>query len=235
MILIRSLLFKILFPVWTCVCCSFYYPLVWMKVSSKTLAISGRSWANVIIVLLRYVCGIRHEIRGLEHLPQGPCIIACQHQSVWDTMIFLKLLDHPAYILKQELLNIPLFGTFLKGLEMIAVDRSGGSAALKTMVADVKKRLDDNRTVVIFPEGTRVFPGEKKEYQPGIAFLYNDADIQVPIIPAALNSGAHWNKLLPKIPGTIVLEFLPAIEKGLKRKEFMSKLQEIVVNTHKKL
>lgn len=235
MILFRSVAFKILFPVWLALVCFFYAPFLIFRVPPHVAAKSGVGWASGVVALLRLVCNINYEVRGAENLPEGPFILACKHQSVWDTAIFLKILNHPAYVLKKELLNVPMFGRYLIAIDMIPIDRSAGTSALKGLLVEVKKRIKDGRPVVIFPEGTRVDVGQKIKYQPGVAFLYKDTEIDVPVIPAALNSGHFWNKSLIKKPGTIVLEYLPAIEKGLDRKEFVQVLEERIETAYAKL
>jgi len=233
MILIRSLLFNITFPLWT-IAVSILCSPVLLTGDYKKIAFVGRLWANGTLFMLRILCGISYEIRGRENIPDIPFIIASKHQSAWDTVIFLKLHNNPAYILKKELLKIPFFGIYLKGLKMIPIDREGGSKALKQMLNDVKERLSNNRTIVIFPEGTRTAPGDKTSYQPGVAFIYKD--IENPIVPVALNSGLYWGKSsFIKKPGKIILEYLPPIKEGLDRKSFTKTLENAIEEPSKKL
>ncbi len=232
MTFIRSLLFNIYFPIWTFSLAFVSAPLFLTppRIAGKI----GPIWANGVLFGLRFICGIKYEVRGAENLPSEPFIIASKHQSAWDTAIFLKLLNNPAYILKKELLKIPLFGNHLQSMKMIPIDREGGTKALKDMLVHIKDRVSQKRSVVIFPEGTRTAPGEKPKYQPGIAFIYKDVD--VPVIPVALNSGKFWGKnAFTKAPGTIVLQYLPAIESGLDRKEFTKKLEDTIENASAKL
>ncbi len=229
MLFIRSLLFNIFLPVWTIIVSVLFFPMA-LCVSPKTITmIVGRVWSIGMLFGLRVLCGIKHEIRGKENLPKGSFIIASKHQSAWETIVFLSIIDYPIYILKQELLKLPFYGTYLRNMEMIAVDRSGGSSALKKMLADVKNRLSQNRPVIIFPEGTRVAVGTTVKYHPGIALIYQEKDMDFPIIPVALNSGLFWARnAFIKRPGIITMEYLPAIEKGLDRKDFINKLQYII-------
>jgi 1-acyl-sn-glycerol-3-phosphate acyltransferase len=227
MLFIRSLIFNIYTQLWTFSLAAFSLPF--LLTPPKTAVKIGYAWATGIMFGLRYICGIKYEIRGFENLPPEPFIIASKHQSAWETAIFLKLLDAPTYILKKELLKIPLFGLHLKAMEMIAVDRQGGSNALKKLQADVKDRLSKKRSIVIFPEGTRTKPSEKIDYQPGVAFIYMDIDGAIPVIPVALNSGIYWGKnSFLKRPGTITMEYLKPIPHGLGRKEFMIQLQNAI-------
>ena len=185
-----------------------------------------RFWSLSVNSGLRLLCNIHVEIRGLEHIPSGrPALIACKHQSMWDTIIFLSLLPKPVYVLKQELGLIPFFGWYIIATGMVRVDREGHASALKKMIADSKRCIADGKTLVIFPEGTRAPVGEKLEYKPGIAAMYHQ--LGVGCTPAALNSGLFWpRRKFLRPPGTIVLEFLPPIAPGLNRRDFMATLEE---------
>ena len=142
-------------------------------------------------------------------------------------MIFYKLVDFPVFILKKELTKLPLYGEYLKAMDSIAIDRDAGAKALVSMVNDTKDRLAKGRTVIIFPEGTRVKAGEKGIYQSGISALYSRCEIEV--VPVALNSGKFWGKnSFIKRPGKITIEFLPAIEPGLRRDQFMEILEKTI-------
>lgn len=229
---IRSLIFNIYFPLWTAIVSVGFSPLLFTN--AKTAAIAGRVWSLGVNLGLKYICRITYEVRGEENLPDGPFIIASKHQSAWDTAIFLQILDGPAYILKKELLSIPFFGHFLKTLEMVPVDRKGGTKALKEMQACVKDRIAKGRSVIIFPEGTRTKPGERIKHQPGIAFIYKD--VEAPVIPVALNSGSFWSKgEFYKKPGKIVLQYLPPVDRGLDRKAFTKKLEDSIEENSLKL
>ena len=127
-------------------------------------------------------------------------------------------------MLKKELLSIPLFGWFLKRAGMIAVDRKGGASALRSMARQATETLESGRSILIFPEGTRVAPGQTRPYQPGVAALYTQQ--KVPVVPVALNSGLFWGRrAFFKKPGTIVVQILPPIPPGLDRKAFMRDLE----------
>jgi 1-acyl-sn-glycerol-3-phosphate acyltransferase len=139
-------------------------------------------------------------------------------------LVFAHYLHYPAYVLKRELLYLPLFGLYLLRAGMIPVDRRGRASALKRMLAAAKRRREEGRDLLIFPEGTRVAPGQHQAYQPGVAALYGHLDL--PVVPVALNSGLFWGRRsFNKKPGTITLEFLPAIAPGLARKVFMAELE----------
>jgi 1-acyl-sn-glycerol-3-phosphate acyltransferase len=184
----------------------------------------GRLWVRVTLWLLALVVGLRHRMVGLENLPAGPAIVAPKHQSTWDTLIFALPLRLPAYVLKRELMRIPLFGLYLHCAGMIPVDRAGGGAALKRMVASAKAAAGAGRHLLIYPEGTRTEPGERRPYHPGVAALYGQLDL--PVVPVALNSGLFWGRrAFLKRPGTITVEFLPPIPPGLPRRQFIAELE----------
>ncbi len=223
MLLLRSLCFQILFTSWT-----YLLALVAVFCLIDTQRLGGyavaRLWANGSLFLLRICCNITYRVEGLEHLPTGSALIASKHQSAWDTIIFWPLLRNPAFVLKKELLRIPLFGWYLTRLRNIPIDREGGSKSLKAMLAAAKAEVAANRAIVIFPEGTRVAYGSVGEYQPGTAMLANQ--LRIPVVPVALNSGACWprNALL-KQPGTITLRVLPPLPENLPSRELMAELQ----------
>ena len=181
-------------------------------------------WMKYMMWLLRVLVGLDYKIVGAEHLPNGPVIVACKHQSTWDVGIFLILFSNPAYVLKKELLSIPVYGWLLRKTKMIAINRDGGASALKNMLLQSREALAIGRTVVIFPEGTRSAPDSRGAYHPGVAALYNISN--VPVVPVALNSGCFWERRgYIKRPGTITLEFQPPIDRGLKTREFMEELE----------
>ncbi len=173
---------------------------------------------------------MRYEFRGLENLPKEACIIACKHQSAWETIVMHLVVRHPVYVYKKELEMIPFYGWYLKVMSGIKLNRKGGASALKSMIKQSKNYLKNNQSIVLFPQGTRVPLGgevEKYPYQSGVVALYLSCNVKV--VPAALNSGAFWPKhKIKKNPGKIILEFLPAIEPGLKKDEFNKKLEEAI-------
>jgi 1-acyl-sn-glycerol-3-phosphate acyltransferase len=186
-----------------------------------------RSYGRTSLWLLRVICGISVEWRGLQNIPEGVCIVACKHQSAWETFALYAVLRDPGYILKRELMLIPLFGWYTRKARLIPVDRSAGMAALTQMTARAQAELARGRQLVIFPEGTRQPPGAEPSYKPGLAFLYSKTD--VPCVPMALNSGLFWpRRSLRRVPGTIIVEALPPIAPGLNRKVFAAELQSVL-------
>jgi 1-acyl-sn-glycerol-3-phosphate acyltransferase len=167
---------------------------------------------------------LEFEVIGNEFIVDGAALYAAKHQSAWDTFIYFLILKNPSYILKKELHKIPFWGMAANKYGAISVDRKGGASSLKQLINDTKDRLLQNYSVIIFPEGTRSAPGIKMPYHPGIAALYAVTD--VPVIPVAVNSGLFWGRRsFVKRPGVITIEFLPPIDQGLKRRDFMEKLE----------
>jgi 1-acyl-sn-glycerol-3-phosphate acyltransferase len=184
-------------------------------------------WARTSLWLLRVICGTRMEVRGAAHIPHGAALVAGKHQSFWETFAILPLLDDPCMVLKKELTLIPLFGWFALKFRMIAVERSAGSAALRNLVKRGKQEVEAGRQIVIMPEGTRKGPDDLPDYKPGAAALY--AQLGVPCVPFGLNAGLFWpRRKFMRYPGTIVIEFLPALPPGLPRGEFQRRLQEAI-------
>jgi 1-acyl-sn-glycerol-3-phosphate acyltransferase len=232
MTVLRSLLFNALFFAWSMLMHLVSLPALLLP--RRATMVLGRFWVRGLLRILAAVCGLRHEVRGRENLPDGPCIIASKHQSAWDTLIWSQLLDDPSYVMKRELLWVPLFGWFLAKVGVVAVDRTGGAPALRRLVRDAQAKLDQGRPLVIFPEGTRTEPGRQRPYQPGVAALY--VQLGVPVVPVALNSGLFWGRRsFHKHPGRIVLEFLPPIPPGLPRKAFLAELHDRIETASERL
>ena len=218
----RSLLFNVAFWVWTGILALAALPL--LPLPRRAMQAMGRFWGQSIDALARTVVGLSYEVRGRERIPREPAIFAIKHQSAWETMIVHSLLDDPAIALKRELTLIPLFGWYLLRAGMIRIDRGAGARALRSLVDGARRALGRGSSVVMFPEGTRVAPGRRRAYQPGIAALY--LQLERPVVPVALNSGMYWRRRgFLKRPGRIVVEFLEPIEPGLDRRSFMAELE----------
>ena len=184
----------------------------------------GRLWSRAVLALLKAIVGLDADTCGLEHVPRGGCIIAMKHQSAWDTLILPVVLADPVFVLKRELLWLPIYGWYAARAGSIAIDRSGGAGALRGMLRAARRAADMGRPVVIFPEGTRTAPGRRRRYQPGVAALYQE--LGVPLVPAAVNSGLFWGRRsFMKRPGRITLAFLEPIMPGLPRARFMTELE----------
>ncbi|KTG17187.1 MULTISPECIES: lysophospholipid acyltransferase family protein [unclassified Guyparkeria] len=170
------------------------------------------SFGRSILWLARVITGIRYEVEGLEHLdPNGGNLVLAKHQSMWETMFLPSTLRFPAFVLKRELLRIPVFGQGLKAIEPVAIDRSAGRKALAQILTQGKAALADHRDVVIFPEGTRRLPGMPANYRIGGAMLAERSRARV--VPMAVDSGCLWPKKGFRMrPGTIHVAFGPPIE-----------------------
>ncbi len=186
----------------------------------------GIVWSRLVLMGLP-ICGIRIEITGREHLPrEGAALIASMHQSAFDTLIWLQLLPYARYIVKAELLRIPLFGTLAVRSGQIGVDRDGGANTMRQLIRDGGAALDEGSQVVIFPEGTRAAVGELVPLQPGVAALATRG--QLGVIPVLTDSGRCWGRgAWGKHQGVIRIAILPPLPPGLRRPELMQRLGAI--------
>ncbi len=221
-IFLRSIVFNVLF----------YCVLVFLIiVAVPTFLLPPRAlltvagwWARSSIFLMRVICNIRVEFRGVERIPAGPLLVAAKHQSFWETFALLPFFDRPIFILKEQLTWIPVFGLFLKKAGMIAIDRSAGAKALLGMTRRARDAVRGGCQLVIFPEGTRTAPGAPPAYKTGITQLY--VTCGVACLPVALNSGLFWpRRKFLRYPGTLVVEFLEPLPPGLSREDFMARMQ----------
>ena len=169
--------------------------------------ISG--WARSMIWWLRVTCNVRHEISGMENIPDKPCIILAKHQSTWETFAFQAIFPTQVYVLKRELLWIPIFGWGLAMTSPIAINRASGREALKQLVSKGQARLAQGLWVVIFPEGTRMRTHQQGKYHIGGAWLA--CQTKTPVLPVAHNAGHCWPKGFIKQAGVIKLHIGPAI------------------------
>ena len=171
--------------------------------------ISG--WSRLILWLARVILGIEWRVEGRENLPSQPAVILAKHQSAWETLAFQHIFPPQVHVLKRELLWIPFFGWGLALMSPIAIDRSRGVKALRAIARRGQQRLDQGFWVVVFPEGTRVAPGESRDYQPGGAWLA--AASGAPVVPVAHNAGLFWprNAFL-KRAGTVTIRIGPCID-----------------------
>ena len=223
MIWVRCLAFNVAFVAWTVLAGTIGLPFLIMP---RALTMQfGRFWARGVLVLLRTIVGLDHEIRGLDRLPSGGCIVAMKHQSAWDVLIVPVVLRDPACVLKRELLFVPFYGWYAGRAGSIAIDRTAGASALRRMVAAARPVAAQGRPIVIFPEGTRVAPGAHVPYLPGVAALYQA--LALPLVPAAVNSGYFWGRrAFVKRPGRIILEFLEPIPPGRPRRQVPVELEQ---------
>ena len=223
MTLFRSIVFNIAFVVWTAILGVLGLPILLLP--RRASMGFGRFWSRGALFFLRAIVGLDYEVRGLDRLPHGGCIVAMKHQSAWDALVLPLVLGDPAVVIKRELLWLPIYGWYARRAGSIVVDRTAGAAALRRMVAASRPAAAAGRPIVIFPEGTRVAPGRRLPYQPGVAALAQA--LTLPVAPAAVNSGLFWGRRsFVKRRGTIVLEFLEPIPSGLPRRRLMTLLEE---------
>ncbi|HFD11154.1 MAG TPA: 1-acyl-sn-glycerol-3-phosphate acyltransferase [Crenotrichaceae bacterium] len=191
--------------------------------------IFSRWWASYVVNAAKYICGLDYHIEGLENLPANNAILYSKHQSAWEVVMFKK--EFPpvnTFILKQELLRIPIIGWGMHAFNPIAIDRGNARKALKQVIEQGTARLEQGLWVVIFPEGTRVDPGKTCKYQPGGAMLAKQSSYA--LIPVALNSGICWrrNSIL-KIPGNITIKIGTAIDPHNKTVREMNELARLQI------
>ncbi len=226
MMLARAVCFSILFYSWTILLGILILPM--LIGPPRLLLAYSRFWVRTSLWLLRVTVGLTHEVRGREHIPNGPALFAVKHQSAWDTLTINLIVRDAAVVLKRELTWIPVFGWCLLRARQIAIDREGGMSALRAMVAEARARLAEGRPIVIFPEGTRVAPGTRRPYHAGVAALHA-AMGDVPVVPVALNSGLFWPRRSLKLrSGIITVEFLPPIPPDLPRHAFSGALENAI-------
>jgi 1-acyl-sn-glycerol-3-phosphate acyltransferase len=225
LVIVRSIVFNILFYLNLVV--HFFVAIPTLVMPRRAILEVATFWGRTNLVLLRVICGIKVDYRGVEKIPRGPLLVASKHQSLWETFALLPLFDDPAFILKRELLWIPFFGWYAWKAAMIPVNRGKRAQALADMTVRARAELDRNRQIVIFPEGTRRAPGAEPNYKYGIVHLY--AETGVRCLPIALNSGLFWpRRSFLRYPGTVVVEVLDPIEPGLAKPAFAERLQQTI-------
>jgi 1-acyl-sn-glycerol-3-phosphate acyltransferase len=187
----------------------------------------ARYWCASNIAFLRTIAGVATEVTGVENIPEGGCIIAAKHQSDWDVFAIFPHTGRPAYIVKKELMRIPFFGWAARSLDCIEVDRQRGSEAIPLMMAQAHSAIERGCRIVIFPEGTRKAALAPPDYRQGIVRLYRE--LNVPVVPVALNSGLFWGRNSPVIwPGKAKARFLPPIQPGLAPDIFLLQLRAAI-------
>lgn len=166
------------------------------------------------------------DVRGREHISKTPVIYAMKHQSMLDTFIMHAILENPTFIMKEELLDIPLYGRVCEKVGNIPIDREMGMKSMRKMLTRSMEEVNEGRSVIIFPEGSRAVPGKKHPYMSGIFGIYKY--LKIPVVPVAVNTGLYWPKKGNIRKGTFVVEFLPPIDIGLQKDDFMHKLEETI-------
>ena len=200
----------------------------WALFSRKGAYVAMHSYCAWVVFTARILCGLRSEVRGTP--PDGECVIAAKHQSFLDIILIFHAVPRGKFIMKRELIYTPFLGQYALRIGCVPVNRGKRGAAITRMKADVAKGATEPGQLIIYPQGTRVAPGEVKPYKVGTGLLYEQLD--QPCVPVATNVGVYWPKrgILRK-PGVAVVEFLPPIAPGLPVAEFMKRLQADV-ETH---
>ena len=184
------------------------------------------AWSRIMVWGARALCGIDYRVIGRENIPAEPCVILAKHESAWETLAFQVIFPPQVWVVKRELLWIPFFGWGLAMLSPIAIDRTSGPRALKGMREQARDRLGQGFSIVIFPEGTRVAPGERGQYQVGGAWLA--LQLNAPVVPVAHDAGTYWpRKAFLKRPGTITVSVGPATRaQGVKPAALMHNVEQ---------
>ena len=223
MMYLRSWIFNILFYGVTAGLAFLVVPTLLLPAAA--IRAVARFWGWLTVQLL-HIVGASHRVSGDQHLGDQ-VIYAAKHQSAWETIVLSLLLHTPVVVLKRELLMLPLLGMYFQKAGCVAVDRSAGMRALRKLREDAVAARDSGRSLLIFPQGTRVAPGMEHKYEIGVFALYEATGL--PVVPIALNSGQVWgrNSWL-KRSGRIEVEFLPPIAPGLSRRDFMAALESAI-------
>ncbi len=223
MLFIRSLMFNIYFVLLTSLMGVGFLPLLCLP--SRSLEWLPSLWITLTFWGLKFFCGISYKVEG--YLPQKPCLIACNHQSAFETLVFHIILKRPVFIIKKELFSVPLLGWYFLKMGMISVDRSRQLSSLRTLATRVSTKIDQGYSVIIFPEGRRVAFGTREPFKPGIASFYTVLNQSV--VPVAINSGRFWGRRsFIKYPGVITIQFIDPIPPGLPSKVFLAQVEETI-------
>lgn len=224
MIILRSILFNTLFYASLILQMILLSPYYFLAPRKKAFAIP-KNWARSNHWLMEKVVGTTFTVEGLENIPEGGYILAPKHQSLWDTYALLPWLDDPVYILKRELMWIPIFGWYVARQKMIPVDRGARGKVMVKVMERAKQEMAAGRQLIIYPEGTRRPAGAEPAYKYGIARIYRDLD--VPVVPVAMHPGLFWpRRKFLRFPGHFKVRILPPIEPGLDPDVFYQTLVE---------
>jgi 1-acyl-sn-glycerol-3-phosphate acyltransferase len=223
MAFVRSALYALIFYGWTVFAVLLSFPI--SLFGTRAVRRWAQGWARFHRWCAAYVLGIRGRVEGDP--PQGPTLVAVKHQSMFETLEIILLLNEPAVVLKRELADIPFWGWVVQRYGVIPVDRSGGAAALRRMMRAAEAAIAEGRPIVIFPEGTRVPPGHQPPLQPGFAGLYRA--LKLPVVPVAVDSGRLWPRhRFVKQAGQITTRFESAVPPGLPRAEIEAKVHAAI-------
>ena len=230
--LIRSILFYVCLAMWTIFLGALCIP--YLFISNKYIQKPVKLWIFGIFLLLKYICRITYEIEGKENIPNYPIIIASKHQSAFETFALFYICKSAVFIHKKQLVYIPIFGQYLKKINMISIDRKGGAKTMRRMMSDTKVKIASGSSIIIFPEGTRKKPGDKPDYKTGFIGIYKETNAK--ILPVAVNSGNFWPKqFIFKKKGNIIIKFLKLIQNDLERSKVLSEVENKIEEATNKI
>lgn len=227
MLLVRSILFNILFYLVNAIQMIFWIPAFFIIPRREAWKIV-RMWAYSLLWLQHAICGSRYDFRGVGDIPVGSAVVACKHQSAWETYTLCLFLSDPSFILKRELSYVPVFGWYMRRMKVVPVDRGKRGKALASMTQEaIRLQREMPRQIIIYPEGTRMRAGAEPKYKYGVVHLYEK--LEVPVIPVAVNSGLFWGRRSLLVhPGTITMSFLKPIAPGFSKEEFAQRLEKVI-------
>jgi 1-acyl-sn-glycerol-3-phosphate acyltransferase len=233
--ILRSLVFFLFFVLDTLLFASIGFLLGWFLPGNARFLIDT-NWSRSTLWALKVICGLSHRVEGMENMPKQTCIIVSNHQSTWETIALASLITLPkVWVLKRELIFIPIFGWVMVHFKPIAINRKSGRKAVRQVIEEGQKRLQEGLSVIIFPEGTRVAPDEKRRFGMGAAMLA--ARSGYPLLPIAHNAGVFWKRRgIVKYPGVIDVRIGPLIQsQGLKASEINQRIEEWIETARKEL
>ena len=199
--------------------------LPWAIVDRRGAFGAIRAWTGWVRWTAGWMIGLKTEVRGQP--PTGEVMIAAKHQSFFDIILIANVVPRPKFIMKKQILWTPIVGFYAKRVGCVAVDRGKRGQAIKAMVEGVKTSPTEPGQLIIFPQGTRVAPGDRPPYKVGVAVLYQE--IGTPVVPVACNVGVFWpRQRIYRQPGVAVIEFLPVIEPGLPLRDFLTEIESVL-------
>ena len=221
----RSIAFNTAFYVGTALRMIVQSPYYFSASRENAYRVVVQGWGRFVNRQMRFWAGATFEIEGLENIPEGPCIITPKHQSAWDTIMLLPWIPDSVFMLKRELIQMPLFGWYLKKQRQIAVDRAASGRAMADAIKRTKAEVETGRQLIIFPEGTRRPPGAEPDYKRGIQMIYSG--LAVPVVPVVMHPGLFWPRgNFRRQKGHFKVRILPAIPQGKPPKAFFAELVE---------
>ena len=228
----RSILFYTLLSFWTIFMGLLCLPFLILP--SSYLQHPVRIWIGGIFFFLKYICQISHEIQGQEHIPSHAVLVASKHQSAFETFALFYYLPQAIFIHKKQLFWIPIFGQYLKKINMISIDRKGGASTMRLLLKQTREKVDLGFSIIIFPEGTRKRPGDAPDYKSGFVGIYKEMNTE--ILPVAVNSGKCWPKhTFIKKAGHIIIKILPLLEANIDRKKILSDVEKKIEEATNKI